>query len=78
MNAQSKLAFATVILLSLATLGCRKIESLDASALAAKAGDQISTQNLSIGGVVAGRPEAELTPSGDLLIGGRKVDVSVG
>ena len=77
MNRNRGFALAAVLLASLAMLGCRKFESLDASSLAAKAGNKINEQNLSIGGHDLGSPEAELTPQGDLLIGGNKVAVTV-
>ena len=76
MNTNRKLITATFLAASLASVGCHRSISDGTSAITTEAQHKIAEQNLSLGDHDGRLPDAELTPQGDLLIGGNKVAVT--
>jgi hypothetical protein len=92
MNANRQLAPFAFLLATLVAAGCNRTDSTSAPAnagaqdastsggmftgLASEAQKKIAEENLSIGNDSPSLPKAELTPQGDLLIGGNKVAVT--
>ena len=76
MNTNRTLALAMLLAASLGSMGCHRSIADSTSAITAKAQQKIAEQNLSLGDHDGHLPDAELTPQGDLLIGGNKVAVT--
>lgn len=91
MNMKRALAPVAMLLAGLVVVGCSRSNPGGAptsagaqpassggmfAGLASEARKKIATQNLSLGNEASSLPKAELTPQGDLLIGGDKVVVT--